>query len=579
MNNTLEDMLQIEDTSIPTRLLCALVASGSLEIHVAIVHSGCLYHDKMGFFEDVQGNTVAFAGSGNETYPALHKKGNFDRFTVSCSWDSCYSKYGSEWKEMLKDAIDMHIFEGAEVLKIDEIDPDLLEEHDITLDLEYYSRIVEEMDDKGDPALFDYSRIHNDGPRDHQNIALERWIKNGHRGGLEHATGTYKTATGLMAAADSLESGLNCVVISTPRKIISENWVKLAEKSFSSSVKVIPCWSDHKGWEIAAGEAINADRKTILVFVNNSLWGEKGKSVLRPLRESWSLIVDEAHRWEAVGSRGFMSIFSPIRRMGLSAEFENPQNPGGMTDVLDYLTLGNDGWMIDQLSLPDAIEMGFLRKYEYELRAIDLVDWEEGRSPRETANNIWRSFKEEKKSRTAAASVDLLLEGKKRVLSYTGETIVECDGLMRAIQREWDARSGLAYRFEKVTSEENEKRRTEIINDFNYHRTSGLIAIRVLDEGVDLPVADAAVMATSTDDHRQWIQRRGRILRKRETSDQTQAKIVDYILDISPFSGAVRDSLMDLGDGDLNRIDEFTRSAMAISHDSVRDVLVSSGWT
>lgn len=578
MNSTLEEMLQTEDTAIPTRLLCALVASGSMEIHIAVVNSGCLYHDKMGFFEDIQGNTVAFVGSGNETYPALHKKGNFERFTVSCSWEPCYSQYGSEWTEMLRDAIDMHIFEGAEVLKMDEIDPDLLKEHNIELDLNHYSRIIEESDTGEKSTLFDYSKIHVDGPKDHQKNALDRWIENDHRGGLEHATGTYKTATGLMAATDSLENGLNCVVISTPRKIISENWVELAKKSFSS-VKVIPCWSDHQGWDIAASEAINADRKTILVFVNDSLWGNKGRSILRPLGDSWTLIVDEAHRWESVGSRSFMDNFSPVRRMGLSAEFENPQNPGGMADVIDYLTSGKKGRMIDHLGLPDAIEMGFLRRYEYELRAIDLTDWDDGPTPRATANNIWRAFKQEKKSLASVASVDLLLEGKERVLSYTGETIDDADILMRAIQREWGERSGLAYRFDKVTSEEGAKRRSEIIDDFNHKRTSGLIAIRVLDEGVDLPVADAAVMATSTDDHRQWIQRRGRILRKREASDRTQAKIIDFILDISTFSGAVRDSLFDLGAGDLNRIDEFSQSATTISQGRVSDVLTLAGWT
>ena len=73
--------------------------------------------------------------------------------------------------------------------------------------------------------------------------------------------------------------------------------------------------------------------------------------------------------------------------------------------------------------------------------------------------------------------------------------------------------------------------------------------------------------------------KKGRILRKRDASDRTQAKIIDFILDISTFSGAVRDSLFDLGTGDLNRIDEFSQSATTMSEDRASDVLTLAGWT
>ena len=579
LNKTLEEMLQDEDAAIPTRLLCALVASKKLEIHVAKVHSGCLYHDKMGFFEDVQGNTVAFAGSGNETYPALHNKGNFERFTVSCNWDECFSKYGQEWKDFLKDAIDHHIFEGAEIITLDKIDPHILEDYDIDEDLDYYYQILEEQEGK-ESKLFDYSKIHEDGAQKHQTDALELWKKNGYRGGLEHATGTYKTATGLMAAAESFSSNLNCVVISTPRMIISDNWLNLARKCFSSSVKVIPCWSDpkHKGWETKVSDAINSGRKIILVFVNNSLWGTPAGSLLQPLGDNWSLIVDEAHRWEDSRSGQFFKQFSPKHRLGLSAEFQNPQNPGAMQDVLDYLTLNEGNRMIDSLNLKDAIKKKFLRTYEYELRPIQIEDYKQGNSARKTAVNILRQFKEEKKTRAAGASVDLLLEGKQRVLSYTGPNIPDANSLMQEIQLEWSKKSGTAYNFAKVTSDESPKKRKEIIDDFNYARTSGLIAIKVLDEGVDLPVADAAVMATSTDDHRQWIQRRGRILRKRELTDSSQAKIIDYVLDISSLPPAVGRIILEIREGDFRRMEEFAGLATSASLNKVKEILVTTGW-
>ena len=118
----------------------------------------------------------------------------------------------------------------------------------------------------------------------------------------------------------------------------------------------------------------------------------------------------------------------------------------------------------------------------------------------------------------------------------------------------------------------------DIINEFNYGRVRGLIAIRVLDEGVDLPIADAAVMATSKRDHRQWIQRRGRILRKRERQDTSKAKIIDYVLDISDFNSNLRQTLRETGRQDLQRILEFTDSSDEESRLGVVSALTDAGW-
>ena len=67
----------------------------------------------------------------------------------------------------------------------------------------------------------------------------------------------------------------------------------------------------------------------------------------------------------------------------------------------------------------------------------------------------------------------------------------------------------------KITGQESPTQRYNIINDFTLGLTQSLVAIKVLDEGVDLPVSDAAVMCKSNASYRQWIQRRGRILREK----------------------------------------------------------------
>ena len=571
LNRTIEEMLEEEELSKPARLLCALVASKKLEIHVAILPSGCIYHDKMGFFEDSVGDTIAFAGSGNESYRALHPGGNFERFSVSCSWDSCYEKYGKEWKEVLKEAIDFHIFEGAEILTLDEIDPAIIERHDISTDLNDYKT------DNYKSDIFDYRGIHEDGPQSHQKDALKRWIENGHRAGFQHATGTYKTATGLLAAEESLKQGLGNVIIATPRMMISDNWARLARKTFSSSVRIIECWSEHDDWQSKALDRINSGKQSIFIFVNDSLWKDKGRTICRSMGSNWSLIVDEAHNWENDHALEFMNEFEPNHRLGLSAQFADPMNPGNVTGVLDYLTSGKEGQLIDELNLLDAIERGFLREYEYELKSLSIED-SVFTNPRDAASDIQRRFKAKKKDMAAGDSVNLLMEGKQRVLSFTGNSTNDAKNLMREIQEEWNSRSGIPIAFRKVTCRESRKERLEIINEFNYGRVRGLIAIKVLDEGVDLPIADAAVMATSKRDHRQWIQRRGRILRKIDKEDSSKAKIIDYVLDISKFNGDVESSLRELGRQDLQRILEFADSSDETSRSGVVSMLSGAGW-
>ena len=571
LNKTIEQMLEQEELSKPTRLLCALVASKKLEIHVAILPSGCIYHDKMGFFQDSQGNTVAFAGSGNESRRALHPGGNFERFSVSCSWESCYDNYGKEWKKVLKEAIDFHIFEGAEILTLDEIDPKIIERHNISTELDDYSFA----DYKSD--IFDYGEIHHDGPQPHQIAAIHGWIENGYRAGLQHATGTYKTATGLLAAEESLKQGIANVVITTPRMMISDNWAKLAEKTFSSSVRIIQCWSEHDDWQNKALDRINSGKQSVFIFVNDSLWGEKGRTICRAMGEDWCLIVDEAHNWEAAPATEFMGKNSPTHRLGLSAQFADPMNPGNISTVLDYLALGQNGHLIDELNLSDAIEQGFLREYEYELKPISIEE-SVFTNPRDAATDINRRFRAKKKDLAAADSVNLLLEGKQRVLSFTGNSTDDAKSLMTNIQKDWNDRSGIPIQFKKVTCLENRKDRLDIINEFNYGRVRGLIAINVLDEGVDLPIADAAVMTTSKRDHRQWIQRRGRILRKIERQDKTKAKIIDYVLDISDFNSNLRNALRDIGRQDLQRILEFADSSDEESRLGVVSALTDAGW-
>ena len=103
------------------------------------------------------------------------------------------------------------------------------------------------------------------------------------------------------------------------------------------------------------------------------------------------------------------------------------------------------------------------------------------------------------------------------------------------------------------------------------------MAILVLDEGVDLPISDAAIMCRSNASYRQWIQRRGRVLRKKDPIDASKALIIDFILDLSPFSVELRKKLRKNYASEVKRMEEFGISSES-TYDAVMESLEESGW-
>ena len=116
-NLVLEEMLLDPRSSLPTRFLCSLIASNHMDIHIAKVPEGGIYHDKTGFFRDQEGDVVAFHGSGNETLPGvIGRGGNIETYDVIWGWDDAFHIHGENWVSGLESAIDHHSYEGAKIL-------------------------------------------------------------------------------------------------------------------------------------------------------------------------------------------------------------------------------------------------------------------------------------------------------------------------------------------------------------------------------------------------------------------------------------------------------------------------------
>ena len=91
------------------------------------------------------------------------------------------------------------------------------------------------------------------------------------------------------------------------------------------------------------------------------------------------------------------------------------------------------------------------------------------------------------------------------------------------------------------------------MNNFIEEHIDALVSIRVLDEGVDVPVCDKAFILASTKNPRQYVQRRGRVLRKADGKEK--ASIYDFV--VLPSPDAQGSASRQLKDSELERVDDF----------------------
>ena len=298
---------------------------------------------------------------------------------------------------------------------------------------------------------------------------------------------------------------------------------------------------------------------------------------MKILNENFLLIADETHRWQAASSHDFLSQITPSARLALTAKLSEPFQEHEVEHLLTYFADNNESKRFhDTLDMSTALNEGFLRSYHYELIKIIPDQNITGVSKTDMIRNIWDDFTRQKRIKSENVVVEKL-ENYNRVLAYTGPYIQDAVDMLGGIQNIWLLNSNLPGLFKKVTGEETQIQRRRIIKQFNLGDVRSLVAIKVLDEGVSLPISDVALMTTSSTSHRQWIQRRGRVLRKENPKDQGTALVVDFILDISDFEIEVREQIISNRTSEMERTLEFAELSLnGLTYAS--EMLSESGW-
>jgi superfamily II DNA or RNA helicase len=562
------DQLEQESTNASS-LLSKLVVADVLEIKLALRKAG-IYHEKFGIFCDAEGRKVAFHGSVNETNAAFDSNINHESFNVFISPDlDIYKRFGSP----LEQKFEQYWLGKANHTKIYSLDEVVIRK----------IRQMASSDQFSEPESNFVPKTIN--LRDYQEAALKAWAQNGNCGILAMATGSGKTKTALAALKkfkEKVPAGIVCITV--PYQNLALQWNREIRDLGLSTILVYQDsnkWKDRVERLFQARESLANEPEglPVLVCVNDSYKSQNFQSLLRiyvgDTPKPNLLIVDECHHFNA--DRQLPKLCQGFGcRLGLSAtpydQFDDEESR-----FLDKYFKG----VVFEFTLADAIQSKFLTPYDYHIFPVYLNPSETEGYEEITKKIVRKLGGEEGLSRASYSEVlpDLLararivgaaesklealrqhlqrIPAKGRTLFYCGDGQVgEDDFKIRQVEAISQLLARIGWNTSRVTSEESLATRESLIESFTEGYLDGLVSIRVLDEGIDIPSCETAFLLASQSSDRQGIQRRGRLLRL--FAGKTHAVLYDFIV----MGGASdKPSMMNLKRKELDRARKFAMDA------------------
>lgn len=573
-------------------LIGALTARGLLEIKFAYRSRG-MYHDKSGVFIDAESNRIAFSGSANETVSALLPENNIESIFAYPSWRTeVYALYGAEIEERLE-----RLWNGTanNTVTVDcpsNVYEILAAQRQVSTctaanERKLSNAEIARMDGDDWPRLPEYLAGNQYALRRHQEEALEAWRAYDFKGMLAHATGSGKTVTALHAATRLAEYHRSVgrsfyLVVSVPYQVLAEQWISTMR---DYNCRAIRCFEAKRNWkpqldqEISDACVSSEPLFMAAVVVNRTLADQQFTEQIRRLPSAELMFVgDECHHHSS--STLHRALPSARYRLGLSATPYSEQESDRKNALETYY-----GSIVSTYGISDALSDGVLTQYVYVPYEIKLGD-DEMEEYEQLTGNIVQYLNDDGTAPTGAAGEQLnaLLSRRARLLGsarakfdrleglvaemgrrpYTlfycgdGSTELDCeDASARDIERVAAILSRAGWKTSRITAAETRSQRNAALENFRLRYIDAVVAIRVLDEGFDMPSCSTAFMLASSRNPRQYVQRRGRILRR--APGKEYAEIVDFI--VTPAYGHRTKAGTRLVENELSRAAEFTRSA------------------
>ena len=535
-------------------LLANLIAEGILDIKVAFkinANSAGIFHEKIGIVIDAEGNKVAFTGSMNETYSGLLQ--NYESIDVFCSWrDEDYDRVNI--KENAFDNLWDNLDTAMEVIPFPKVAVERLNSYKV----EKTEPLCVEIQNEDDSQDVFFKIPDNVDLYDYQREAIESWKNNNYCGIFDMATGAGKTFTAL-GALSALSKNLSnhiAVVIVAPYQHLVEQWV---EDIIQFNVKPIVAYSyPGQKWRKQFSDAVTAYNvgaiDNFCVIATNATFSLNDfQSILQKFKKNFAFVVDEAHNFGAVK----LSSLLPKKaryRLALSATIERFRDEEGTNKLRKYF-----GKTCISFSLKEAIQKGFLTSYYYH-PVVVYLNADEYEQYQEITKTIIRNGGASQENIDKNPYIEMLLIKRARIISGCKEKVPKLVEVMKPYRTDnyilvycgatkYDNDSSdlkdddevrqieevnkrlyyeLGMKVHKFTSEENKEERDEIKRMFASGTELQVItAIKCLDEGVNIPSIKKAFILASSTNPKEYIQRRGRVLRRAKGKEY--AEIFDFI--------------------------------------------------
>lgn len=590
------------------RCLSYLISINRIEFVATVSTKGGLGHDKYGIFTDEKGNKVAFIGSANFSQTALELNGETITVFTSPRDDKRIAEYvnlfNESWNNDTPHLIQISIDKIKTYVEERFPKPQLEELLEGGIDLRFFDKtditpnkyqkplpqeLIEKLELKEKEPRFPFPQ-----ERAIQKDAYRSWINNNKKGIFAMATGSGKTVTALNCLLKQYkENGYYKAIIVVPTQSLAIQWQKEAEAFNYQSI--ISTHTD-KDWKNTLNRYITRSlldqSKNLILITTYATFNRKDiQSFIHRTKgiDTFLYIADEAHN---IGSPNTLKNL-PCKinnRIGLSATPERIYDDLGSKYIYDFFDSRQPNYTF-RYTMKQAIDDGILCHYDYYPIFIELTDSEMLEYERITSQ--LRKFIDSDTGKYKPDAEKLLLKRKqiihkaqnkkiaisdllqdlkqKRTLNYTFVFVPEgCEpdysekdsyninqNDIHIIDEYAEMFKEHGYSYHKYISGIDDA--PSILKGFSDGDIQILLSMKCLDEGIDIPRAEHAIFCSSTGNPRQFIQRRGRVIRK--SKNKEKAKIWDLIVTPPNILNESTDIEKNLFLGEVKRIVNFAALA------------------
>lgn len=574
--NDVEKLCQIlsrEDEQF-FRCFSYLIFQNRIEFIATVSTAGGLAHDKYGIFTDIQGNKVAFVGSANFSQTAMELNG--ETVMAFTSWNDnkrvleLEKIFTDTWKgdtphliHISLDKVKVYINKKFGMCKLSDL---IAEEYSLRKDIYpssvkntlFSSKLVDKLDCMEREPRFPFIE-----ERKIQKDAYQAWLYNNQQGIFAMATGSGKTVTALNCL---LKDYKNCkrykAIIVVPTQALALQWEREVEHfNFLNCCNTVTC----KTWKedisrFTTKSLLNSDNNIVIITTYATFVRKNIQTFIKNTKgiEDFVFIADEMHNLGSKGPITHLPI-NIIKRIGLSATPERVYDEVGSKILYDFFKSFPPAYTY-RYTMKQAIEDGILCRYNYYPLFVSLTKKE--MEEYLVITKKLRKFIDPNKG-TYKKGAEMLLMRRKRIIHKATNKKIKVSELLNQLERDnnldytfvfvpegyepnyaendcynidandihiideyADMFKEKGYRYHKYISGIDDSQ--SVLSNFASGDIQVLLSMKCLDEGVDIPRAEKAIFISSTGNPRQFIQRRGRVLRKSE--GKTIATIWDLIV-------------------------------------------------